>query len=311
MNIDPCSIGIDVSKQYLDLFDGATGQPARIANAPEAIADWLGEIAGRPVFVTFEATGRYDARLRHALVAAGIRHARVNPARARDFARAIGLLAKTDRIDARLLAVMGATLRPGPDQAPGDAAARQEIAELHRRRDQLVAMRQQERLRLADSTPGESPSIERHLAWLDTEIATLEARRTAALRNHDALYRLYRLLLTVPGIGPVTATTVIALLPEIGSRAPKTIAALAGLAPFNVDSGTFRGARAIRGGRKRVRDAFYMAAVSVWRSKGRLGDFARNLIARGKPFKLAIIALARKILTIANAVIRDGHAYQP
>jgi len=171
-------------------------------------------------------------------------------------------------------------------------------------------MRQQERLRLADSTPAEAPSIERHLVWLDAEIKAIEAQRSEALRSHAELGRLYRLLTSVPGIGPVAATTLIALMPELGNTSPKAMAALAGLAPFNRDSGQFRGTRTIRGGRKRVRDALYMAAVSAWHSHTRLGTFARDLIARGKPFKLAIIALARKILTVANAVLRDGQAYR-
>ena len=311
MKIDPCSIGCDVSKHHLDVFDGQTGRAIRIANDADAIADWLSRLDGRTVFVTFEATGRYDSRLRQALVAAGIAHTRVNPARARDFARALGLLAKTDRIDARLLATMGSVLRLGPDQPTGDDAARHTLAELHGRRDQLVAMRQQERLRLADSTPAEAPSIERHLVWLDAEIKAIEAQRSEALRSHAELGRLYRLLTSVPGIGPVAATTLIALMPELGNTSPKAMAALAGLAPFNRDSGQFRGTRTIRGGRKRVRDALYMAAVSAWHSHTRLGTFARDLIARGKPFKLAIIALARKILTVANAVLRDGQAYRP
>lgn len=309
MILDPCVIGIDISKQHLDVFDGATGRLARIDNTEAAVAGLVEALAGRDVLVVFEATGPYDGRLRGALAAAGIAQARVNPARARDFARACGLLAKTDAIDARMLAAMGAALRLAPDE-PLQDAPRQRLAHLVRRRDQLVAMRQQEKLRLADAGDNLRHGLLRHIAFLGQEIAALEAERAALLSACQVLARLERLLRSIPGIGPVAATTLIALMPELGGRSPRQVAALAGLAPFNADSGQLRGIRTIKGGRKRVRDALYMAAVSAWRSKTRLGAFAQALIDRGKPFKLAMIALARKILTIANALIRDDTEYQ-
>lgn len=307
MKIHPGIIGIDVSKHTLDIFDSSIGTSVRIANDTAAIA---ASLAGwTEALVVFEATGRYDGKLRRAVQAAGIRFARVNPARARAFASALGLLAKTDAIDARMLAAMGQTLELATD--PGRDEVRCSLTSWHKRRDQLVAMRKQERTRLSDGDEVWRPTIERHIAWLSTEIEAAERQCRSIIAANAGLERLYRLLRTIPGVGPVTAVTLIALLPELGRRSPKTIAALAGLAPFNVDSGMFRGQRMIRGGRKRVRDALYMAAVTAARSKSRFNTFLANLTSRGKPSKLALIALARKILITANAVARDQVAFQP
>lgn len=309
MTIHSRFIGCDVSKHHLDLFEADGSRARRIDNSREAIAAWLAGLPAAPdQHVVFEATGRFDRLLATMLHARGVTFSRVNPARARDFARALGTMAKTDRIDARILAAMGQAL--APPRAPDRDAAREALAGLHKRRDQLVAMRQKEKVRLAEAGPDERASLERHLAWLDAEIAVLEVDRDALVRTNAGLARLNRLLRSIPGIGPVAATTLLALMPELGSASPKAVAALAGLAPFNVDSGRFRGHRAIRGGRKRVRDALYMAAVAAWRSNGRIGAFARTLIDRGKPFKLAIIALARKILVIANAVLREDTPFR-
>lgn len=315
MSIPPGFMGIDVSKHHLDIFDSSTNQTTRIANTAEAVSALIAGLCERTVSVTFEATGRHDRLLYDGLVAAGIRFCRVNPARARAFANAIGTLAKTDAIDARMLAAFGAlpqtARRPDQREDQETTQSRRRLCQVHRRRDQLVAMRQQERLRLGEATRDERHSLERHITWLTDEIRDLEAQRAALIAQAAAIGNQHRLLRSVPGIGPVAATTLIAMMPELGQRPPKTIAALAGLAPFNVDSGQFRGKRTIRGGRKRVRDALYIAALTAWRTKSQLGRFAANLIDKGKPFKLAIIALARKILTIANAIIRDQKAYQP
>lgn len=304
MKIHPGFVGCDVSKHHLDIFDGFHDAHRRVANATEAIAEWLAGLGERDVFVVFEATGRYDRKLVGALAERGIRFARVNPARARDFARALGLMAKTDAIDARMLAAMGQCL--DPEATPPGEEERERLACVHKRRDQLVAMRQQEKLRLAEVDDCESASLWRHLAWLNEEIAALEAERAALIRANDRFAKMEKLLRSIPGIGPVAAATLIALMSELGTCSPKAIAALAGLAPFNVDSGRFRGHRAIRGGRKRVRDALYMAAVTAARSNSRFGEYATALRQRGKPFKVAMIALARKILITANAVLREG-----
>ena len=293
----------------LDIFEGDTGRHARIANDDEAIAEACRPWSERGATIVYEATGCYDTRLRTALDKAGIAHIRVNPERARHFARYAGFTAKTDRIDARMLAEMGrhGGLTPQPPLDP----CRETLRALHRRRDQLVAHRKAERQRIADAIDDtERGSIDRHIAFLDTEIEVLDRALTRQLADNPNLRRIEIHLRSIPNIGPVAATTLIALMPELGSRSPKAIACLAGLAPINRDSGSHFGARSIAGGRKRVRDALYMAAVSATRSDKAFGAFYKTLRDNGKPPKLALIAVARKILTTANAVIRDDTPYR-
>lgn len=309
MILHPGVMGIDICKAHLDVFDGAVGHSERIANARGAIDTLAQRCAADGVFVLFEATGRYDALLRQALSVAGVRFARVNPARARDFARAAGFLAKTDAVDAHMLATMAQCLRPTPQPMP--EPGRERLVRLHKRRDQLVAARQQERARRCECTDAEiAADLDRHLAWLDRDIAAIERRIRDAVAAQAELARLQKLLRSAPGVGGVTAVTLIALLPELGQRSPKTIAALAGLAPFNRDSGQQRGQRSIRGGRKRVRDALYMAALAAARSHTRFSALYRALRNAGKPAKLALIAVARKLLVCLNAIVRDQRAFQ-
>jgi transposase len=308
MTISPGFVGIDISKSTLDVFDAARGRSERLANTHRAIIALVARWRRQGSFVLFEATGSYDRRLRQALAAAGVPFARVNPARARDFARAAGFLAKTDAVDARALAAMAEALRPQP--AAPRSPERERLAALHRRRDQLVAARAQERTRLRGAHDvGERASLERHIGWLAAEIAALDNRIATLIRAAADLAQAFGRLRSAPGVGPVAATTLIALLPELGSRSPKTIAALVGLAPLNRDSGQFRGTRRIAGGRKRVRDALYMAAFAARRCCPRLKSIYDSMIAAGKPQKVAIIAIARKLLISLNAMIRDEIAY--
>lgn len=309
MIIHPGFVGIDVSKAHLDVFDSRRGTCERIANTPSAIADLVDRWREEEVFVLFEATGRYDMRLRNGLADHGIRFARVNPARARDFARSAGFLAKTDEIDARMLAAMAQCLAPEP-QAAGNPA-REQLASAHKRRDQLVHTRQKERTRLSEcAEPDIAADIQSHLVWLDAKIASWDREIDRQIRQSEELERAALRLRSIPGIGPVAATTLVALMPELGALSSKAIAAMAGLAPFNVDSGQFRGSRRIKGGRKRVRDALYMAALAAARSNPRFKDFYQRLRKAGKPAKLALIAVARKLLVTANAILRDNTAYQ-
>lgn len=301
--IHPVYIGCDVAKAHLDLFDAETQKYIHIDNTASAIDEWLITLEGREAHVILEATGRYDRLLCAALERWQRPYCRVNPARARDFARATGQLAKTDAIDARLLARMGQTLAPAVT-TPLDPA-RQRLASLQTRRDQLVAMRQQERLRLHTADPSEVDSIERHLGWLDAEIAAIEKECQSHVRENAALSGQSARLRSIPGIGPVTAFTLMAHMPEMGGSSARAMAALAGLAPFNADSGIHRGQRHIRGGRKRVRDALYMAALVAYRLKSPFAHIVQTMQAKGKPFKVMIIAIARKLLVIANAILRD------
>lgn len=309
MIIHPGVMGIDISKTNLDVFDAAAGRSERFANAAPDIDALVKRCVAGGVFVLFEATGRYDLLLRRALAAAGVAFARVNPARARDFARAAGYLAKTDAVDAKMLAAMAQCLHPATQETV--SAERERLTLLHKRRDQLVAMRQKERTRRSECADLETAAdLDRHLDWLDNAIAAVERRIHDVLAADAEFTRLQALLRSAPGVGPVTAVTLMALLPELGRRSPKTIAALAGLAPFNRDSGQYRGQRTIRGGRKRVRDALYMAALAATRSQTRFRTCYRAMRAAGKPAKLALIAIARKLLVSLNAIVRDQRAFQ-
>jgi transposase len=300
-------VGIDVSKQYLDIFDESLGVPERIANATQAItqivARWRCE-----TLVVFEATGVYDLELREALRQAGIRFARINPARARDFARASGRLAKTDPIDARMLAAFARAMQPVTEQLADPA--RNTLAKLAKRRDQLVLMRAQEKTRRSEAEDhAMAGRISRLIEVLDSEIAEIEADISALIKAEPEISDDAQLMRSLPGVGPVACMQLIAQMPELGKLGPKQVAALAGLAPFNVDSGTFRGKRKIAGGRKRVRDALYMAALNAVRRANPFKTFYSRLRQAGKPAKLALIAVARKLLTVLNAMMRDRKSY--
>jgi transposase len=300
-------IGIDVSKHRLDIFDDAIGAAESIANAPQPITEQVARWRCGNVFVVFEATGIYDHELAAQLRQAGIRFARINPARARDFARASGRLAKTDAIDAHMLANFARVMMPPEDPAP--EPARNALALLAKRRDQLVQMRAQEKNRRSEARDRTIiEAIWRLIDFLDGEIAMIEAS-IAALIETEAPVADARLIRSIPGVGPVACMQLIAQMPELGQIGPKQIAALAGLAPLNVDSGTHRGKRTIGGGRKRVRDALYMAALNAVRRSGSFRAFYHRLRAAGKPAKLALIAVARKLLTVLNAMLRDRKPY--
>lgn len=308
MTIAQRLIGIDISKAHLDIYDDGTAKFERIANSPAAIAVMLERWPRAGLRVIFEATGSYDRILRCALEAAQIAYVRVNPARARDFARATSALAKTDAIDARLLASMGRALALAPSQ-PADPL-RERLAGLQRRRDQLVATRADDKKRLYLAEDGDvRASITAHIAWIDADIARLQVVIDRLIAGSAELAALRQRLQTAPGVGPVTALTLVALMPELGQRSGKTIAALAGLAPFNNDSGAFRGQRHIRGGRRRVRQALYMAALAAIRKVPRLAAHYRNVLTRSGHAKIGIIAVARKLLVILNAMVKTGQPF--
>lgn len=309
MSIHRIVVGCDVSKATLDLFDAASGRSERVANSPDAIAERIPGWAAAGAFVVFEATGVYDRALAQALTGAGISHARVNPAKVRAFAKAIGRLAKTDRIDARLIAHYAQALAPTQD--PPTSPVRDRLKIMAKRRDQLVDMRAMEKTRRSEVGDDWSrDAIARTIRHLDAEIAALEADIAKAIAADDALRQAAKRLQSAPGVGPVAATQLLAALPELGHLTPKRIAALAGLAPMNADSGTLRGARIIQGGRRRVRKALYMAALNAARADGPVRRFYERLRAAGKPAKAALIAAARKLLVILNAMMRTQTDYR-
>ncbi len=304
MSIHHHVIGIDVSKHHLDIFDHTEQTATRIANTATAIAAFVAGLGGDDRFIVFEATGVYDTALCQALDTAGLGYSRVNPSQARNFAKAAGFLAKTDAVDARMLATMGLCLDLRLTVAP--CPARRELAQINKRRDQLVLMRKQEKTRLTESDGGMRDDLADHIAWLDQRIAAFEQRIRHFIKAKPELQQAARLLQSVPGIGPVAATTLLALMPELGHRRRRAIAALAGLAPINADSGTKRGQRHIDAGRPRVRTALYMAAIAAARSNSRFKALYQRLRQAGKPPKVALIALARCILVTANAILRTN-----
>jgi transposase len=298
-------IGCDVSKQALDHFDPRSGRFSRIGNDAASVGKFVAGLEAGRDFVVMEATGVHDRLLRHALAAAGIAYARRNPMQTRRFAQASGRLAKTDRIDARGLSQYGERLQPAPDEPP--CAARERLAALSRRRDQLVEARADERKHLAEAFEADIiADIEGTIADLSRRITHIEKTIAEAVKGADATTAAaYDILVSAPGVSTVTAIVLMAHLPELGHRSPKTIAALAGLAPFNDDSGGRKGHRSIAGGRARVRRALYMASLSAIGKCPRLESFFERIAERSGSRKLAIIAVGRKLLTMLNAMLRD------
>ena len=255
--------------------------------------------------VVLEATGGFETTVAAALAGAGLPIAVVNPRQIRDFARALGKLAKTDAIDAKVIAIFAEKIRP--QARPIASQEAQRLAELVARRRQIVEMIGMEanrRKRAADKRLGKK--IDRHLAFLEKELAEVDADIDAGVRASPAWRETEDLLTSVPGIGPVTARTLIAELPELGRLDRRKLAALVGVAPFNRDSGTWRGHRIIGGGRTSVRNALYMAALVATRYNPLVKANYQRLVARGRPKKVAIIACLRQLLTILNAIVRDA-----
>jgi transposase len=303
-------VGIDVSKARLDVAaDGLP--PFAVANTPEGVAALVARLAPlRPALVVLEATGRLEAAAVAALIAAGLPVAVINPRQARDFAKATGRLAKTDAIDAAALAHFARAIRPAARPLP-DEAARELDALLDRRR-QLVGMRTMEQHRLSAGAAGRvRRDLEAHLRWLDDHIARVDKELDERVRSSPAWREKDDLLRGIPGIGPVASRTLLAAMPELGRLTNKQAAALVGLAPMADDSGGRRGRRRVAGGRGVVRAVLYMAAQAARRHNPVLRAFAERLAAAGKRPKVVLVAVARKLVVIANAILRSGRPWDP
>lgn len=303
-----CVVGVDVSKHRLDVFDPRDGA-RQIANEAGALEAFAGNLADRGAFVFFEATGRYAWPLRDALEAAGVPYHSANPAQARHFARACGVIGKTDRVDARLLASMGSALALRPTAVL--SGKRRRIKALGTRRRQRVDMKTQEKTRLHEVEPFLREGVERHMAQLKREIATLDAEIARETRADPELAAQQTLLLSAPGVGPVVAAALASELPELGQLDRRKIAALAGVAPVARDSGARTPVRSIGGGRPYLRSMLYLAALQASRRCDRFIAFRERLQAKGKTPKQAIIAVARKLLTILNAMLKNGTPFYP
>jgi transposase len=306
MSVHHFFVGCDVSKLHLDLFDSRDGCACRIANTEAAVCAWLA--VARPcdrTLIVFEATGPYDRVIRAVSHRLGLACLRVNPAQARDFARALGRRAKTDALDAKALAQMGQALQLAPETAPDPT--RQRLALLAKRRDQLVDMAAAEKKRLKDmeGEDGIANSLKSVIAMLAGQVREMDHAIAALIDSQHDLAGHKRQLCSMPGIGPVAATTLLSLMPELGRIGEKQIAALAGLAPFNHDSGALKGQRHIASGRRRVRRALYMAALTAVRCCERYRDIYQRILKTSNAKKTALIAVARKMLVHCNAIIRN------
>jgi transposase len=301
-------VGIDVAKARLDVAVRPSGQhwvTPTDATSLEALVGRLQALS--PELIVLEATGGREGPTVAASAAVGVPVAVVNPRQVRDFARAIGQLAKTDVLDAQVLAHVAQVIHPTPRPLP-DAQA-QELAALLARRRQLIQMLTAERQRFDTALPGVQAHIQRHLAWLEAELADLDQTLHDQVQASPVWRERENLLRSVPGIGPTTALTLLAELPELGQLDRKAIAALVGVAPLSCESGTWRGRCVVWGGRARVRTALSMAALVATRHNPTIAAFYIRLCAAGKPKKVALTACMHKLLTILNAMVRQGSVW--
>ena len=297
-------IGIDVSRDHLDVAIRPSGEVFRVANTPEGIASLIDRLEPLvPQLVVLEATGGFERLVAVALAEANIASRIVDPARVRHFARSLGQHSKTDAIDARVLAHFGDAVRPEARQLPSEKA--QELQALVDRRNQLIGIRTAELNRLRQAANSVKAGLEAHIKWLNRQIDDIDDMIQKHITADPDWGPRDEVLRTIPGVGPQTSRALIAQVPELGRLSRKQIAALAGLAPRARDSGVVKGTRTIFGGRRSVRTALYMASVASLRFNPVLKAFYARLRACGKPAKVALIAVARKLLTIDNAIVRD------
>jgi len=305
----PVFVGIDVAKDHLDVHLRPSGEAFSLPHNADPFEELVTRLVGlAPELIVLEATGGFEAAVAAALASAGLRLAIVNPRQVRAFARAIGRLAKTDRLDAEVIALFAERVRPEARAIPSTQV--RALADLVARRRQIIDMITAESNRQRPThDPRLQKSLERHLAWLQHELREIDRDLDGTVRGTPAWRETEDLLASVPGIGPITARTLIAELPELGLLDRRRIAALAGVAPINRDSGSMRGRRMIMGGRTTVRNALFMATVSATRWNPIIRVFYQRLTQAGRPAKVARVACMRKLLTILNAVLRDRRAW--
>lgn len=308
----PVHVGIDVSKATLDVVIEPTHEHWQVAQDERGIQQLVERLQQvQPERIVLEATGGYELAVLAALGCAELPAVAVNPRQVRDFAKAMGRLAKTDALDAQVLAQFAAVIKPALRPLP-DAATR-ELSGLLARRRQLVEMRTAESNRLRQAVEPVRPDIREHLRWLDKRLQQLDRDLHDRLRASPLWRDKEDLLRSIPGIGPVFSMTLLAEVPEVGSVNHRQLAALVGVAPFNCDSGKWKGTRRIWGGRASVRAVLYMATCSAVRHNPVIRTLYERLVAAGKRKKVALVACMRKLLTICNAIIASGTPwrYQP
>ena len=303
-------VGIDVSKDRLDIAVRPTEDTWSVANDASGIPEVVQRLAQlHPKLVVLEATGGLQLPVVAALASAGLPLAMVNPRQVRDFARATGKLAKTDQLDAQVLAHFAEAVRPTPYPLPD--AQTQELTALLTRRHQVVEMLTAEKNRLRTTRESVRQRVQDHIRWLEQELADLDDDLERTLRESPLWREKDNLLRSVPGIGRVVSITLLADLPELGTLSRHQIAALVGVAPLNRDSGRFRGKRTVWGGRARVRAALYMAALTATRYNPIIKAFYHRLCGAGKARKVALTACMRKLLIILNSMVKHQQTWAP
>ena len=302
-------VGVDVAKNILDLAVSNSKETRQFKNDHKGILSAISYIAIlRPVKIILEATGKYEIPLAAELQASSLPVVIVNPRQVRDFARATGVLAKTDRIDARILALFGMQVKPEVRLLPDQKA--RDMSSLLARRRQLIEMLTAENNRLLQADINIRPGIEIHIKWLKEAISTINDDLDQQVRSSPSWLEKDHLLKSVPGVGKVVSTTLLIELPELGTLNRRKIAALVGVAPLNRDSGTLRGKRTVWGGRAKLRSVLYMAALVGVRRNPVMATFYDRLLKAGKAKKVALVACMRKLLTILNAMIRSRTAWR-
>lgn len=297
-------VGIDVSKERLDIGVGEAGAFWQAGNDEAGIHSSVERLAAiQPALVVVKSTGGLEWPLVSELAARRIGVALVHPGRVREFAKSLGLLAKTDKLDAHLLARFGEAAHLQPTLLPDEAV--QKLSALMGRRRQLLEMLVIEKNHLLSTRLSLRAGVQAHIDWLQADIDQLTAQIQNDLQETPGFRDKDRILRSAKGVGPITSLTLLSDLPELGQLNRRQIAALVGVAPFNDDSGNRRGARRIKGGRASVRQALYMAALAASRFNPVLRMFYQRLVASGKKKKVALVACMRKLLTILNAMIRD------
>ncbi len=303
-------IGIDVSKATLDIASLPDGESWTVTNDSEGLAELAPRLlAVAPLLVVMEATGGFELLAAITLAKIGLPVAIVNPRQVRDFAKAMGALAKTDALDAGILAAFAQRVRPEPRALPDEAA--QHLESLLTRRRQLIAMLTAEKNRCGMARGVVKRDITQHLRWLEKRRADIDRDLQDAVVASPLYQAKADLLRSVPGVGQVTTLTLLATLPELGQLSRHQIAALVGVAPLNRDSGTRRGKRMVWGGRASVRSVLYMATLVGLKHNSVLRVFYERLHAAGKPFKVAVTACMRKLLTILNAMLHHNQCWDP
>jgi transposase len=302
-------VGIDVSKRHLDVFVRPSSQTSREPNSTAGVSRLVDELRSlNPTLVVLEATGGMEGPAAAELTAAGIPVAIVNPRQVRSFARATGKIAKTDAIDASVLAHFAEAVKPQVRPLP-DAQAR-ELAEFVVRRRQVVEMIVAEKARLAGVRGATRSDIAAHIAWLEKRLDGLDNDLQAIVEASPVWCAKQDLLQSAPGVGRILSLTLLAELPELGSLTGKQIASLVGVAPLNRDSGTMRGRRSVWGGRAQVRAVLYMATLSSLRCNPMITAFYRRLRTNGKPAKVALTACMRKFLVVLNAIVKTQQPWR-